>query len=219
VNLTGTLRLLEACRAQPVGRFVLASSSSVYGCNAKIPFAEADMLEGAISPYATSKLAAEHLLHTYARVHGVPAVALRFFTVYGPHQRPDLAIAKFARALERDEMIDQYGDGSSARDYTYVSDIVAGLLAAAAYTATPYEVINLGGAETHTLADLIAQLARLMGREPRLRVLPMQAGDVPRTSADIAKARRLLGWSPQVTLADGLARYLAWRRLQPASER
>lgn len=211
-NIDGTFHLLEACRRHGVRRFVFASSSSVYGLNRKVPFAEEDLIAATISPYATTKLAGEQLCANYAHLHGIRCACLRFFTVYGPRQRPDLAIAKFTARMLRDEPIEQYGDGSTARDYTYIDDILAGILAAARYDESTFEIFNLGGSATHTLAELIAALEAALGRTAKIHRLPEQPGDVPRTWADIGKARRLLGWSPKTPLAEGLRLYAAWVR-------
>lgn len=210
-NIDGTFNLLDACRHHGSPRFIFASSSSVYGINRKVPFAESDAIERTISPYAATKIAGEQICSNYAHLFGVRCACLRFFTVYGPRQRPDLAIAKFTRAIREGNAIDRYGDGSTARDYTYVDDIIQGVLAAARYTdLSPFEIFNLGGSATTTLDELIALVGRTVGREPVIRQLPDQPGDVPRTFADVDKARRLLGYEPRTAIAEGLAKYAAW---------
>lgn len=212
-NMDGTLNLLEACRHHRVRDFIFASSSSVYGVNTKVPFAEHDPIERTISPYAATKLAGEQMCSNYAHLFGVRCMCLRFFTVYGPRQRPDLAISKFTAAILAGRVVERYGDGSTSRDYTYVDDIVRGILAAAAYTEkSSFEIFNLGGSATTTLNELIALVEEAAGRKAELRVLPDQAGDVPRTYADVAKAGRLLGYAPRTAIAQGVARYVEWYR-------
>jgi len=212
-NMDGTLNLLEACRHHGVKFLVFASSSSVYGVNTKVPFAETDLIERTISPYAATKLAGEQMCSNYSHLFGLRCACLRFFTVYGPRQRPDLAISKFTAAMLAGRPIDRYGDGSTARDYTYVDDIVRGILAAADYTEqSPFEIFNLGGAATTTLAELIGMVEKATGCEAEIRQLPDQPGDVPRTYADVSKAERLLGYRPQVAISEGITRYVAWQR-------
>lgn len=209
-NVDGTLNLLEACRRYGVKRFVFASSSSVYGMNRKVPFAETDPLERTISPYAATKLMGEQLCSNYSYLHGIRCMCLRFFTVYGPRQRPDLAIAKFTRRILDGEPIEQYGDGSTARDYTFIDDIIRGVCAAACYDGSDFEIINLGGSETHTLTKLIRVIEKELGKPALIRHLPDQAGDVPRTFADVSKARDLLRYAPQISLEVGVHRYVEW---------
>ena len=212
-NMDGTLNLLEACRHHSVRSFVFASSSSVYGVNKKVPFAETDPIERTISPYAATKLAGEQMCSNYAQLFGLSCMCLRFFTVYGPRQRPDLAISKFTRAILRDQPIDRYGDGSSARDYTYVTDIVSGILAAADYSAhSSFEIFNLGGAATTTLNGLISLVESAVGKKAVIREMPDQPGDVPRTFADVSKAHRLLGYQPMTPIREGVVRYVEWQR-------
>lgn len=210
-NVDGTVNLLEAARAHGVERFVFGSSSSVYGAANEVPFSEDQRIDRPISPYATSKVAAEALCHTWHHLHDLPIVVLRFFTVYGPRQRPDLAINKFVRLLESGEPIPQFGDGSSSRDYTYVADIARGVLAALD-SDLAFEIINLGGSSPIRLDEMIAAVGEAVGVEPRVQVLDDQPGDVPRTYADVRKAARLLGWKPQWTLAEGLREFVAWWR-------
>jgi len=209
-NVDGTLNLLEGCREFGVKRFVFASSSSVYGVNRKVPFAETDLIERTISPYAATKLMGEQLCSNYSNLHGIRCVCLRFFTVYGPRQRPDLAIAKFTRRILDGTPIEQYGDGSTARDYTFIEDIIRGVTAAACYEGSDFEIINLGGSETHTLTKLIRTIEQTLGKSAEIRPLPDQPGDVPRTYADVSKAKELLGYQPQVTLEEGIRRYVEW---------
>jgi UDP-glucuronate 4-epimerase len=209
-NITGTLNLLELARATGVPQFVFGSSSSVYGINAKVPFAEDDPIRQTISPYAATKAAGEMLCHTYAHLHRMRCVALRFFTVYGARQRPDLAIHKFARLISEGRPIPVFGDGTTRRDYTYIEDIIAGVRAAIDYTASDYEAINLGESRTVELRELIALLEGELGREALIERQPMQPGDVPQTFADISKARRLLGYNPQTQIEEGIRRFVAW---------
>ena len=209
-NIDGTLNLLEGCRQAAVKHFILASSSSVYGVNEKVPFAEHDLIQRTISPYAASKLAAEQLCSNYSHLHGLRCICLRLFTVYGPRQRPDLAISKFTRKLMAGEPIEQYGDGSTARDYTYVEDIINGVMAAGRYDASDFEIINLGGSAANTLTQLIAGIERILGVKAGIIRLPDQPGDVPLTFADVSKARRLLAYAPATPLATGLERYVQW---------
>jgi UDP-glucuronate 4-epimerase len=209
-NIDSTLNLLEGCRKTGVKHFVFASSSSVYGVNKKVPFAEDDLIQRTISPYAASKLAGEQLCSNYSHLYGMRCICLRFFTVYGPRQRPDLAISKFTRNIMAGIPIDQYGDGRTARDYTYIDDIIHGVMAAGKYTASDFEIINLGGSATNTLKQLIATLEELIGVKARVNQLPEQAGDVPLTYADVSKAKKLLGYSPSSPLRQGIAHYLEW---------
>ncbi len=209
-NILGTLHLLELAREQGTRQFVFGSSSSVYGINAKVPFSEDDPIAQPISPYAATKAAGELLCHTYAHLHNLRCVALRFFTVYGARQRPDLAIHKFARLISEGRPIPVFGDGTTRRDYTYIDDIIAGVRAAMEYTETMYEVINLGESRTVELRELIALLERELGRTAIIDRQPVQPGDVPQTFADITKARRLLGYDPQTDIADGVRRFVEW---------
>jgi UDP-glucuronate 4-epimerase len=211
-NITGTLNLLELARAHGVRQFVFGSSSSVYGENEKVPFAEGDPVARPISPYAATKAAGELLCHTYSHLWGLRCVALRFFTVYGARQRPDLAIHKFARLISAGRPIPVFGDGTTRRDYTYVDDIVAGVRAAMDYEATDYEVFNLGESRTVELRELIGLLERELGREAIIERQPVQPGDVPQTFADISKARRLLGYDPRTPIEEGIRRFVEWFR-------
>jgi UDP-glucuronate 4-epimerase len=209
VNLDGTTRLLEACRRHGVGRFLFGSSSSVYGNNEKVPFSEDDPVDHPISPYAATKKAGELLCHTYHHLFGMRVACLRFFTVYGPRQRPEMAIHKFAQLLADGREIEQFGDGSSARDYTYVTDVIDGILLAAERCRS-FHVWNLGGSRTTTLAELVAKLASRLGVSPRVRERPMQPGDVDRTWADVSRARTELGWEPAVDIDRGLDLFVDW---------
>jgi len=213
VNCIGTLRLLEAARRHGPQTFVFGSSSSVYGINEKVPFAEDDPVDLPISPYATTKRTGELLCFNYAHLYGLRCSCLRFFTVYGPAQRPEMAIHKFTDLLARGKAVPLYGDGTTRRDYTYVDDIVDGLVAALDL-APAFEILNLGGAETTALVDLVHMIAGELAVEPRIDYLPEQPGDVPITYADVGKARRLLGYSPRVPIREGLKRFVAWYRQQ-----
>ena len=209
-NVNGTLNLLEAARAAGVRQFVFGSSSSVYGENEKVPFSEDDPVARPISPYAATKAAGELLCHTHAHLYGLRAVCLRFFTVYGARQRPDLAIHKFARLISEGRPIPVFGDGTTRRDYTYVDDIIAGVRAAMDYTASAYEIINLGESRTVSLSELISLLEKELGREAVIDRQPPQPGDVPQTFADISKARRLLGYDPRTPIEEGIRRFVQW---------
>jgi UDP-glucuronate 4-epimerase len=216
VNCIGTLRLLEAARRHGPRLFLFGSSSSVYGVNEKLPFAEDDEVNLPISPYATTKRSGELLCYNYHHLYGLRIACLRFFTVYGPAQRPEMAIHKFTELLARGEAVPMFGDGSSRRDYTYVDDIVDGLLATLAL-APGFEILNLGGADTTALMDLVLWLAEELAVEPRIQYLPAQPGDVPITYADVGKAARLLGYSPKVPIREGLQRFVSWYREQQAA--
>ncbi|MFT3990127.1 MAG: SDR family NAD(P)-dependent oxidoreductase [Luteolibacter sp.] len=211
-NVNGTLNLLEGCRKTGVKHFVFASSSSVYGVNKKVPFAEDDLIQRTISPYAATKLMGEQLCSNYSHLHGIRCICLRFFTVYGPRQRPDLAISKFTNRILNDQPIDQYGDGSTARDYTFIEDIIAGVMAAGHYTATGFEIINLGGSAANTLSELISNIEDILGKKARINHLPDQPGDVPLTYADVSRAKQLFGYTPGTPLRRGLERYVEWMK-------
>ena len=211
VNVEGTVTLFEAARRAGVRKLIVASSSSVYGVNARVPFAETDPIFSAISPYAASKLACEALGHVYHHLYGLDVVMLRFFTVYGPRQRPDLAIHKFARLMAAGRPIPVYGDGSTARDYTYITDILDGVMACTE-GEFGYEIFNLGESQTVTLARLIELLERSLGVKAIIQREPPQPGDVPRTFADIAKARARLGYAPKVGIEQGIPLFVEWFR-------
>lgn len=213
VNCIGTLRLLEAARRHGPQTFVFGSSSSVYGINEKVPFAEDDPVDLPISPYATTKRTGELLCFNYHHLYGLDCSCLRFFTVYGPAQRPEMAIHKFTDLLARGKPVPIYGNGNTRRDYTYVDDIVDGLVAVLDL-APGFEILNLGGAETTALSDLVQMLAELLEVEPRIDYLPEQPGDVPITYADVRKAHQLLGYSPRVPIREGLKRFVRWYQEQ-----
>ncbi len=211
VNCIGTLHLLQAARHHGPEVFIFGSSSSVYGINTKVPFAEDDEVNQPISPYATTKRAGELLCYNYHHLYGLKTSCLRFFTVYGPAQRPEMAIHKFTDLLARGESIPMYGDGTSRRDYTYVDDIIDGVVAALD-AELGFEILNLGGADTTSLANLIAWIAEELEVEPSIEYLPDQPGDVPITYADVSKARRLLGYAPRIQIRQGLRRFVEWYR-------
>jgi UDP-glucuronate 4-epimerase len=211
-NVAGTQMLLELARTLGVGQFVFASSSSVYGVNPRVPWREDDPVLRPISPYASTKISGELLGHVYSHLYGMRFIALRLFTVYGPRQRPDLAIHKFARLMLEERPIPVFGDGTTSRDYTYVEDVVRGIRAAMAYSASPYEVINLGNTRTVSLRDMIAGLERELGVTARIDRRPDQPGDVPQTWANVEKARALLGFAPTTTYDQGVARFVEWLR-------
>ncbi len=215
VNELGTVNLLDAARKWGAYTFVFGSSSSVYGTNSKVPFAEDDPINRPVSPYAATKRAGELLCHTYHHLYGMKVACLRFFTVYGPRQRPEMAIYRFTERMLRGESIPMFGDGSSARDYTYIDDIVDGVVRVLE-AAPDWEIINLGGNRTTSLADLIRLIAERAGVEPRIDQLPDQPGDVPITYANVDHARELLGWRPQVAIEDGLDRFMEWYRAERA---
>ncbi|MEP6570784.1 MAG: GDP-mannose 4,6-dehydratase [Acidobacteriota bacterium] len=209
-NINGTMNLLELARGNGVRQFVFGSSSSVYGINAKVPFSEDDPIRQPISPYAATKAAGELLCHTYTHLYGMRAVCLRFFTVYGPRQRPDLAIHKFARLISEGKQIPVFGDGTSRRDYTFIDDIIAGVRAAIDYHKSDYEVINLGESRTVELRELISLIQKELGTTAKIDRQPLQPGDVPQTFADITKARRLLGYDPQTQIEVGIRKFVEW---------
>jgi UDP-glucuronate 4-epimerase len=209
VNVEGTVNLLEAARKNRVKKIILGSSSSVYGVNSKVPFSESDPIFSAISPYAASKLAGEALGHVYHHVYGLDVAVLRLFTVYGPRQRPDLAIRKFATLIQAGKPIPVFGDGSMARDYTYVTDTVDGIIAAT-QKQFGFEIFNLGESQTVTLARLVELLEAALGKKAVIDRQPLQAGDVPVTFADIAKARARLGYNPQVKIEAGIRLFIDW---------
>ena len=211
-NIDGTLNLLELAREHGTKQFVFGSSSSVYGINAKVPFSEDDPIRQPISPYAATKAAGELLGHTYSHLYGIRCICLRFFTVYGARQRPDLAIHKFARLISEGRPIPVFGDGTTRRDYTFIDDIIAGVRAAIDYQASDYEVINLGESRTVELRELIALLEKELGQKATIERQPMQPGDVPQTFADINKARELLAYNPQTQIEDGIHRFVEWFR-------
>lgn len=209
-NINGTLNLLELARADNVRQFVFGSSSSVYGINEKVPFAEEDPIRNPISPYASTKAAGELICHTYSHLFDIRTVCLRFFTVYGARQRPDLAIHKFSKLIWDGKPIQVFGDGSTRRDYTYVDDIVQGIRSAIDYDGSMHEVFNLGESETTELSRLIELLENALGKKAVIDRQPMQPGDVPVTYADISKARELLGYNPTTKIEQGIPKFAEW---------
>lgn len=209
VNVIGLQNLLEFARQEGIKQFVFASSSSVYGINDHFPWNEEEKLLP-VSPYAMTKQAGEMLGHVYSRLFDIRFIALRIFTVYGPAQRPDLAIHKFIKAILNDEPITMYGDGNTSRDYTFVDDIVSGILAAVQYDKTGFEIINLGNNYSIPLKDLIRTIEEITGKQAHIEQLPEQAGDVPKTFADITKAKSLLAYAPKTQLKEGIQRFYDW---------
>jgi UDP-glucuronate 4-epimerase len=209
-NVDGTLHLLDAARVTGVERFIFASSSSVYGNSKTVPFSEDRQLIQTLSPYGATKIAGEFLCSTYSHLYGMRVVALRYFTVYGPRQRPDLAIHQFTRRIHAGKPIDQFGDGTTRRDYTYIDDIIQGTMAALNYDGPMFDIFNLGENETIQLRDLIAGIENALGEKAKINRLPEQPGDMPVTYADISKARKLLGYNPSTRLSDGLPRFIEW---------
>jgi UDP-glucuronate 4-epimerase len=209
VNVDGTQNLLEFARQKNIKQFVFASSSSVYGINENIPWNEDEKLKP-ISPYASTKLSCEMLGHVYSHLYGIRFLALRFFTVYGPAQRPDLAIHKFFKAISEGNPIPVFGDGSSSRDYTFVEDTIQGIEAAITYDQSDFEIINLGNHQTVTLSELITAIEKISGKKAMIDRQPEQAGDVPKTYADISKAKRLLNYQPDTSLEKGLISFYEW---------
>lgn len=215
-NVRGTINVLEAMRSRGLKKLVFASSSSVYGGQQKVPFSETDPINRPWSPYAATKRAGELLLQTYNHLYGIESHALRFFTVFGPGQRPDLAIMSFIKLIDAGQELPFYGDGSSGRDYTFIADIVAGVIASVRRVAG-CEIINLGGDEPVTLTQMVQTIEKAVGKKAKLKRLPDQPGDVPRTMADIGKARKMLGYEPATGFAEGVEKQVAWwRKLQTA---
>jgi len=211
-NITGTWNLLEAARVHGVPRFVSASSSSVYGVIKTAPFSEDMLINQTISPYAATKMAAEQFCSNYSHLYGLRTISLRFFTVYGPRQRPDLAIHAFTKSILEGKPIHQFGDGTTRRDYTYVDDILQGVTACLRYEGPLCDVFNLGESQTTTLNELIASIENAVGKKAIIQRMPEQPGDVPLTYANIDKARRLLGYDPRTKIADGIPRFVEWYR-------
>jgi len=213
-NIKGTFYLLEACKRHGISRFVFASSSSVYGVNKKVPFAEGDPILQTISPYAMTKMAGEQMCSNYSALYDIHTVCLRFFTVYGPRQRPDLAISKFTRLIHEGKPIDKYGKGDTARDYTFIEDIVEGIIGALIYTdksdAPKCEILNLGGSQTVTLNEMISTIETALGKKAIINEMPEQPGDVPLTSADVTKATQILNFRPTTHIAAGIPRFVKW---------
>jgi UDP-glucuronate 4-epimerase len=209
-NVIGTLHLLEAARVTGVERFIFASSSSVYGASKTVPFSEDQHLIQTLSPYGATKIAGEFLCSTYSHLYQMRVVALRYFTVYGPRQRPDLAIHQFIRRIYAGQPIDQFGDGGTRRDYTYIDDIIQGTMGALNYSGPLYDIFNLGESQTIELKNLISAIENALGKQAKINQLPEQAGDMPLTYADISKARKLLGYNPTTKLSEGLPKFIDW---------
>lgn len=216
VNVNGTTALLEAAKKHKVSRFIFGSSSSVYGNNEKVPFSEDDSVDFPISPYAATKKAGELICHTYHHLYGINVTCLRYFTVYGPRQRPDLAIHKFAKLIEQSKPIPVYGDGSMMRDFTYIDDIIDGTVAAME-KCVGFNIYNLGHSHPISVNELIAEIEKALGKKAVKEYLPPQPGDVERTYADITKAAKDLGYNPSTTIQQGLAKFAAWLRQNPPS--
>jgi len=214
VNVNGTQNMLELARELKCKKFIFGSSSSIYGLNSNYPWHEDDRNLLPISPYAATKISGELLGHVYARLYGFQFIALRFFTVYGPRQRPDLAIHKFTKLISEGKPIDVYGNGKTKRDYTYIDDIVDGIMASLDYWESRFEIINLGNNESVELRTLISLLEKVLGKKAFLRTLPNQQGDVPVTIADITKAQKLLGYKPKTKLVGGVEKFVRWIRTQ-----
>jgi UDP-glucuronate 4-epimerase len=220
VNINGTMVLLETAKKHKVNKFIFGSSSSVYGNNKKVPFSEDDNVDFPISPYAATKKAGELICHTYHHLYGIYITCLRFFTVYGPRQRPDLAIHKFAKLIEQDKPIPVFGDGAMMRDFTYIDDIIDGTVAAINHlsshesraTSHVFNIYNLGESRPITVNDLIAEIEKALGKKAVKKYLPPQPGDVERTYADVTKAVRELGYKPKTTIEQGLAEFVKWLR-------
>ena len=213
VNIRGTQNLWELCTEFGIKKFVCASSSSVYGNNEKIPFSETDNVDNPISPYAATKKCGEILGHVYYSLYHIDMIQLRFFTVYGPRQRPDLAIHKFTKLISENKEIPFYGDGSTARDYTFINDIIDGILKSIKYLETNqnvYEIINLGESEVVTLNEMLSVLEAAIGKKAIKKILPIQRGDVQKTNADITKARTLIGYSPSTNFQNGIKKFVEW---------
>ena len=213
-NIYGTTNILEQMRLHDVKKLVFASSSSVYGnCSAE-KFSEDLKVTEPISPYAATKSACEQMIYTYSKLYEIQSVCLRFFTVYGPKQRPDLAIRKFTELIEQDKPIPVYGDGTTMRDYTFIEDIIDGICSAIKYDKTPYEIINLGGGSPVTLNEMISTIEKILGKKAIINRLPMQKGDVNKTVSDISKARNLLGYNPKTSFEEGIEKFVDWRKHQ-----
>jgi UDP-glucuronate 4-epimerase len=209
-NINGTFHLLEASKEYGVERFIFASSSSVYGASGVVPFREDQVLTQTLSVYASTKLAGEHLCSNYSHLYHIRAVCLRFFTVYGPRQRPDLAIHKFTDLIHRGKPIDVYGDGTARRDFTYIDDIIQGVVAAIRYDGAPFDIFNLGESETIELRGVISAIESTLGKKATINSHPAAPGDMPATYADISKARQLLGYKPATRIQSGLRKFIEW---------
>lgn len=211
-NVIATQNLLEFAKEHGVKQFVFASSSSVYGVNPDVPWSETHNVSGPISPYASTKVSCELLGHVYSHLYGIRVLGLRFFTVYGPRQRPDLAINKFVRLIEAGEPIPVFGDGSTRRDYTFITDIVEGIMGSLHYTDSNYEVINLGNDQTVTLSEMIETIEEVVGKKAIIDRQPEQPGDVPQTWADVSKANRFFGYKPTISFKDGVTEFYKWQK-------
>jgi UDP-glucuronate 4-epimerase len=213
-NVIATQNLLEFAKEQGIQQFVFASSSSVYGVNPNVPWSEKDAVLQPISPYASTKVSCELMGHVYSHLYGIRVLGLRFFTVYGPRQRPDLAINKFVRLIEAGEPIPVFGDGSTRRDYTFIADIVEGIIGSLHYQGSNYEVINLGNDQTVTLSEMIATIEEVVGKQAIIDRLPQQPGDVPQTWANVSKAKELFGYERKTSFRAGIKGFVAWKNNQ-----
>ena len=214
VNINGTQNLLEIARKLNCKQFIFGSSSSVYGINSQTPWTESDSELKPISPYASTKISGELLGHVYSHLYGIQFIGLRFFSVYGPRQRPDLVIHKFTKSILEDKTINIYGNGKTKRDYTYIDDIVSGIISALDYSGSGYEIINLGNNRPTELNELLILLEQILGRKAKINKLPEQPGDVSTTYADVKKANRLLNYQPKTTLPKGIKNFVDWYRSQ-----
>lgn len=217
VNITGTVNLLERCRKSNIKQFIFASSSSVYGNNEKVPFSETDRVDNPISPYAATKKSGELLCYTYHHLFDMNMVCLRFFTVYGPRQRPDLAINKFTSLILEDKEIPLYGNGNTYRDYTFIEDIINGIIESINYINTNkkiFEIFNIGGDKTISLIEMIETIEDVLGKKAKLNKLPMQPGDVNRTCADIRYANKVLGYFPKTSFKEGIIKFIKWKKIK-----
>ena len=213
VNVKGTMNLLELCNKFEIKKFIQASSSSVYGNNKQTPFKETDIVDFAISPYAATKKSCEVMGHVYHHLYNIDMFQLRFFTVYGERQRPDLAIHKFTKLMSRNQKITMYGEGNSFRDYTYIGDIIQGIMKSIDYLITHenvYEILNLGESHTISLKEMIETIEKELGVKADIEILPMQAGDVDKTYADISKAKNLIGYCPETKFENGIKKFIIW---------
>ena len=210
INVAGTVNLLEASRTFQVERFVFSSSSSVYGCDNEVPFSEDARVDNPISPYAASKAAAEMFCHTYSQLYCVPVIVLRLFTVYGPRQRPEMAICRFVRMIDQQEEITVFGDGTASRDYTNINDIVAGIEAAITWRTDGFQICNLGYGRSVQLNQLVNMIEESLGKKARVRYLDSPPGEMPVTLADVSKAGAILGYEPRVSIEEGISRFVQW---------
>lgn len=213
-NILGTVNILECIKKYQVPKIVFASSSSVYGNSIADKFNENLKLSEPISPYAATKLSCEQIIYTYSKLYNIQAVLLRFFTVFGPRQRPDLAISKFTKLILKDEPIQMFGDGNTIRDYTYIDDIVSGIISAIKYNETQYEIFNLGGGSPVSLKEMIKCIEKNIGKKAIIEKLPMQAGDVDKTAADISKAKQKLLFNPTTNFNNGIKKFIQWQKKQ-----